>query len=65
MGGAGHIEEYAWFSSQPLAAPLAHISVDEAGNPQLVPSDGERVKRRSITPVPPYIGIFCCDVVML
>ena len=38
MGGAGHIEEYAWFSEPPVgAAPLAQIAIAQNGDPVLVP----------------------------
>jgi len=38
MGGAGHIEEFAWFSEAPAgAAPLARIGIDQDGDPVLVP----------------------------
>ena len=38
MGGAGHIEEFAWFSEAPAgAAPLAQIGLDQDGDPVLVP----------------------------
>ena len=39
MGGAGHIEEFAWFSVPPKdAAPVAEIGIDQNGDPVLVPS---------------------------
>ena len=38
MGGAGHIEEFAWFSEVPVgAAPVAQIGIDQNGDPVLVP----------------------------